>query len=102
MQFDRGYISPYFITNVDKMEAVLDNPLILITEKKISSMKELLPVLEKAVQTGKPILIIAEDIDGEALSTLVVNKIRGSLKIAAVKAPALATEEKPCWKILPS
>ena len=87
MQFDRGYVSPYFVTDADKMEAVLDNPLILIYDKKISSMKEILPILEKAVQTGKPILIIAEDLDGEALATLVVNKIRGSLKIAAVKAP---------------
>ncbi len=94
MQFDRGYISPYFITDVEKMHAELENPLILITEKKISSMKELLPVLEKAVQTGKPILIIAEDIDGEALSTLVVNKIRGSLKIAAVKAPGFGDRRK--------
>ena len=94
MQFDRGYISAYFVTDVDKMEAVMENPLILITEKKISNMKELLPVLEKAVQTGKPILIIAEDIDGEALSTLVVNKIRGSLKIAAVKAPGFGDRRK--------
>lgn len=94
MQFDRGYISPYFITDVDKMEAVLDNPLILIYEKKISSMKELLPVLEKAVQTGKPILIIAEDIDGEALQTLVVNRLRSNLKIAAVKAPGFGDRRK--------
>src|SRR3954470_22653042 len=94
MQFDRGYISPYFITDVEKMQAVLDSPLILITDKKISNMKELLPVLEKAVQTGKPILIIAEDVDGEALSTLVVNKIRGSLKIAAVKAPGFGDRRK--------
>ncbi|MCA6362554.1 MAG: chaperonin GroEL [Bacteroidetes bacterium] len=94
MQFDRGYISAYFVTDVDKMEAVLDNPLVLIYDKKISSMKELLPVLEKAVQTGKPILIIAEDIDGEALSTLVVNKIRGSLRIAAVKAPGFGDRRK--------
>ena len=94
MQFDRGYISAYFVTDVDKMEAVLENPLILITDKKISNMKELLPVLEKAVQTGKPILIIAEDVDSEALSTLVVNKIRGSLKIAAVKAPGFGDRRK--------
>jgi chaperonin GroEL len=94
MQFDRGYISPYFITDVDKMEAVLDNPLILIYEKKISTMKELLPVLEKAVQTGKPILIIAEDIDGEALQTLVVNRLRSNLKIAAVKAPGFGDRRK--------
>jgi len=94
MQFDRGYISPYFITDVDKMEAVLDSPLILIYEKKISTMKELLPVLEKAVQTGKPILIIAEDIDGEALQTLVVNRLRSNLKIAAVKAPGFGDRRK--------
>ncbi|MBK6983519.1 MAG: chaperonin GroEL [Bacteroidetes bacterium] len=94
MEFDRGYISPYFITDVDKMEAVLDSPLILIYEKKISSMKELLPVLEKAVQTGKPILIIAEDIDGEALQTLVVNRLRSNLKICAVKAPGFGDRRK--------
>ncbi len=94
MEFDRGYISPYFITDVDKMEALLDNPLILIYEKKISLMKELLPVLEKAVQTGKPILIIAEDIDGEALQTLVVNRLRSNLKICAVKAPGFGDRRK--------
>jgi chaperonin GroEL len=94
MEFDRGYISPYFITDVDKMEAVLESPLILIYEKKISSMKELLPVLEKAVQTGKPILIIAEDIDGEALQTLVVNRLRSNLKICAVKAPGFGDRRK--------
>src|ERR1700741_4817898 len=94
MQFDRGYISPYFVTDADKMQAVLDSPLILITDKKISNMKELLPVLEKAVQTGKPILIIAEDVDSEALSKLVVNKIRGSLRIAAVKAPGFGDRRK--------
>jgi chaperonin GroEL len=94
MEFDRGYISPYFITDVDKMEAVLESPLILIYEKKISAMKELLPVLEKAVQTGKPILIIAEDIDGEALQTLVVNRLRSNLKICAVKAPGFGDRRK--------
>ncbi len=94
MQFDRGYISAYFVTDVDKMEAVLESPLILIYDKKISNMKELLPILEKAVQTGKPILIIAEDVDSEALSTLVVNKIRGSLRIAAVKAPGFGDRRK--------
>ena len=94
MEFDRGYISPYFITDVDKMEAVLESPLVLIYEKKISTMKELLPVLEKAVQTGKPILIIAEDIDGEALQTLVVNRLRSNLKIAAVKAPGFGDRRK--------
>ena len=94
MQFDRGYISPYFVTNADKMETVLENPYILIYEKKISNMKELLPILEKSVQTGRPLLIIAEDIDGEALATLVVNKIRGSLRIAAVKAPGFGDRRK--------
>jgi chaperonin GroEL len=94
MQFDRGYISPYFVTDADKMQVVMDSPLVLITDKKISNMKELLPVLEKAVQTGKPILIIAEDVDSEALATLVVNKIRGSLKIAAVKAPGFGDRRK--------
>jgi len=94
MQFDRGYLSPYFVTNADKMEADLDSPYILIYDKKISSMKELLPVLEQVVQTGKPLLIIAEDLDGEALATLVVNKIRGALKIAAVKAPGFGDRRK--------
>lgn len=94
MQFDRGYVSPYFVTNADKMEAELENPYILIYDKKISAMKELLPVLEKVVQTGRPLLIIAEDVDGEALATLVVNKIRGSLKIAAVKAPGFGDRRK--------
>jgi len=94
MQFDRGYISPYFVTNADKMEAVLENPQILIYDKKISNMKELLPVLEKAVQTGNPILLIAEDVDGEALATLVVNKIRGSLKVVAIKAPGFGDRRK--------
>jgi chaperonin GroEL len=94
MQFDRGYISPYFVTDADKMQAVLESPLILIYDKKISNMKEILPILEKAVQTGKPVLIIAEDLDGEALATLVVNKIRGSLKIAAVKAPGFGDRRK--------
>ncbi|TKC03382.1 chaperonin GroEL [Pedobacter cryotolerans] len=94
MQFDRGYLSPYFVTNADKMEAELESPYILIYDKKISNMKELLPVLEKTVQTGKPLLIIAEDLDGEALATLVVNKIRGSLKVAAVKAPGFGDRRK--------
>ncbi len=94
MQFDRGYISPYFVTNADKMEAVLERPHILIYDKKISSMKELLPILEKQVQTGSPLLIISEEIDGEALATLVVNKIRGSLKVAAVKAPGFGDRRK--------
>ncbi|MBC8054832.1 MAG: chaperonin GroEL [Sphingobacteriaceae bacterium] len=94
MQFDRGYLSPYFVTNADKMEVELENPYILIYDKKISSMKELLPILEKQVQTGKPLVIIAEDLDGEALATLVVNKIRGSLKVAAVKAPGFGDRRK--------
>ncbi len=94
MQFDRGYLSPYFVTNADKMEAELENPFILIYDKKISAMKELLPILEAAAQTGKPLLIIAEDVDGEALATLVVNKIRGALKIAAVKAPGFGDRRK--------
>ena len=94
MQFDRGYLSPYFVTNADKMEADLENPHVLIYDKKISTMKELLPVLEKQVQTGNPLLIIAEDVDGEALATLVVNKLRGSLKIAAVKAPGFGDRRK--------
>jgi chaperonin GroEL len=94
MQFDRGYISPYFVTNVEKMETVLEDPFVLIYEKKISAMKELLPILEKAVQTGKPLLIIAEDLDGEALQTLVVNRLRANLKIAAVKAPGFGDRRK--------
>ena len=94
MQFDRGYLSPYFVTNPDKMETELDNPHLLIFDKKISNMKDLLPILEQTSQTGSPLLIIAEDVDGEALATLVVNKIRGSLKIAAVKAPGFGDRRK--------
>ena len=94
MQFDRGYLSPYFVTNTEKMEAELESPYILIYDKKISNMKELLPILEAVSQTGKPLLIIAEDVDGEALATLVVNKIRGALKIAAVKAPGFGDRRK--------
>jgi chaperonin GroEL len=94
MQFDRGYLSPYFVTNAEKMEADLENPFILISEKKVSSMKELLPVLEAVAQTGRPLLIIAEDVDGEALATLVVNKIRGALRVAAVKAPGFGDRRK--------
>jgi chaperonin GroEL len=94
MQFDRGYISPYFVTDTEKMETVFDNPYILIFDKKISIMKDFLPILEKVVQTGNPLLIIAEDIEGEALATLVVNKLRGSLKIAAVKAPGFGDRRK--------
>jgi len=94
MQFDRGYLSPYFITDADSMKAVLDDPYILIHDKKISVMKDLLPILEKAAQSGKPILIIAEDVEGEALATLVVNKLRGTLKVAAVKAPGFGDRRK--------
>lgn len=94
MQFDRGYLSPYFVTNTEKMEAELENPYILIYDKKISAMKELLPILEASAQTGKPLLIISEEVEGEALATLVVNKIRGSLKVAAVKAPGFGDRRK--------
>lgn len=94
MQFDRGYLSPYFVTNPEKMETEFDSPYILLYDKKISSLKELLPVLEPVAQSGKPLLIIAEDVDGEALSTLVVNKLRGALKIAAVKAPGFGDRRK--------
>jgi chaperonin GroEL len=94
MQFDRGYLSPYFVTNSEKMEVELENPYILLYDKKVSSLKELLPVLEPVAQSGKPLLIIAEDVDGEALSTLVVNKLRGALKIAAVKAPGFGDRRK--------
>ncbi len=94
MQFDRGYISPYFMTNPDKMEAVLDQPKILITDKKISSMKDLLPILEPIARDGKSLLIIAEDVDGEALTTLVVNRLRGTIKVAAVKAPGFGDRRK--------
>jgi len=94
MQFDRGYISPYFVTNSESMEAVMENPQILIYDKKISVMKDLLPILEKTAQTGSPLLIIAEDVEGEALATLVVNKLRGTLKVAAVKAPGFGDRRK--------
>lgn len=98
MQFDRGYISPYFVTNPEKMTADLENPYILIHEKKLSSLQPILPLLESVVQSGRPLLIIAEDVDGEALATLVVNKLRGGLKIAAVKLLASVTAARPCWK----
>ena len=94
MQFDRGYLSPYFVTNSEKMTADLENPYILLFDKKISTMKDLMPILEPVAQSGKPLLIIAEDVDGEALATLVVNKLRGSLKIAAVKAPGFGDRRK--------
>ena len=94
MQFDRGYLSPYFVTDPERMEVVLENPVILIHEKKISSMKDLLPVLEQVARLGRPLLIIAEDIEGEALATLVVNKLRGTLQVAAVKAPGFGDRRK--------
>src|SRR5256884_1541025 len=94
MQFDRGYISPYFITNADKMRVEMEDPYVLINEKKLSGLQELLPLLESVVQTGKPLLIIAEDVEGEALATLVVNKLRGGLKVAAVKAPGFGDRRK--------
>jgi chaperonin GroEL len=99
MQFDRGYLSPYFVTNTEKMEASnFDNANLLITDKKISNMKELLPILEKSVQTNKPLIIIAEDVEGEALTTLVVNKLRGTLNVAAVKAPGFGDRRKEMLK----
>jgi chaperonin GroEL len=94
MQFDRGYISPYFVTNTEKMEAHYENPFILIYDKKISAMKDFLPVLEKVIQTGRPLIVIAEDLEGEALATLVVNRLRGTLKVAAVKAPGFGDRRK--------
>ena len=94
MQFDRGYLSPYFVTDPERMEVVLENPRILIHEKKISSLKDLLPVLERVAQSGQPLLVIAEDVEGEALATLVVNKLRGTLKVAAVKAPGYGDRRK--------
>ena len=94
MQFDRGYLSPYFVTDPERMEAILEEPMILIHDKKVSSMKDLLPILEKVAQMGKPLMIIAEDVEGEALATLVVNKLRGTLKVAAVKAPGFGDRRK--------
>src|SRR5208283_2384687 len=94
MQFDKGYLSPYFVTNAESMEAILENAHILIHEKKISSLKDLLPVLEKVAKAGRPLLIIAEDVEGEALATLVVNKLRGTLQVAAVKAPGFGDRRK--------
>src|SRR6185436_9910604 len=94
MQFDRGYLSPYFVTDAERMEAVIENPYILIHEKKISNMKDLLPVLEQVAKSGRPVIIIAEDVEGEALATLVVNKLRGTLQAAAVKAPGFGDRRK--------
>src|SRR5574340_756766 len=98
MQFDRGYVSPYFVTNPDRMEATLEDPYILVTEKKISAMADLIPVLEQVARSGKPLLIIAEDVDGEALATLVVNKLRGTLNVCAVKAPGFGDRRKEMLK----
>ena len=98
MKFDLGYMSHYFVTDPERMEVVLENPVILIHEKKISSMKDLLPVLEKVAQAGRPLLIIAEDIEGEALATLVVNKLRGTLKVCGVKAPGFGDRRKEMLK----
>ena len=102
MQFDRGYIAPYMVTDTEKMEAVIDDAFILITDKKISNIQEILPLLEQIVQAGKKLVIIAEDVEGEALSTLIVNKLRGTFTCVAVKAPGLVTEEKKCYRILQS
>src|SRR2546421_8355844 len=94
MQFDRGYLSPYFVTNAERMECVLEEPLILLHEKKIAAMRDLLPILEQAAGSGRPLLIVAEDIEGDALATLVVNKLRGTIKVCAVKAPAFGDRRK--------
>jgi chaperonin GroEL len=94
MEFDRGYLSPYFVTDAETMEAVLENPVVLLSDKKISSMRDMLPILEEVAKLGRPILIIAEDIEGEALATLVVNKLRGTLGVAAVKAPGFGDRRK--------
>jgi chaperonin GroEL len=94
MQFDRGYLSPYFVNDTERMEVILEDPYILVHDKKITSMKDLLPVLEKVAQSGSPLLIIAEDVEGEALATLVVNKLRGTLNVAAVKAPGFGDRRK--------
>ncbi|MFM8315784.1 MAG: chaperonin GroEL, partial [Deltaproteobacteria bacterium] len=98
MQFDRGYLSPYFVTNAESMECTLENPYILLCDKKISGMKDLLPLLEKVVQAGRPLVIIAEDVEGEALATLVVNKLRGTIHVAAVKAPGFGDRRKDMLK----
>src|SRR5437660_2732297 len=100
MQFDKGYLSPYFVTNAEEMEAVLENAYILIYEKKISSLKDLLPLLEKVAKAGRPLLIISEDVEGEALATLVVNKLRGTLHVCAVKAPGFGDRRKEMLKDL--
>src|SRR3989449_6908929 len=94
MQFDKGYISPYMVTNAQRMEAVLEDPYLLITDKKISAIADLLPILEKVVQSGKPLLVVAEDVEGEALATLIVNKLRGTFNAVAVKAPGFGDRRK--------
>ena len=101
MQFDRGYLSPYFITNADKMTTELENPLILLHEKKLANLQTIVPLLESVVQAGRPLMIISEDVEGEALATLVVNKLRGGLKLLLLKLQVLEIEEKQCLKILP-
>jgi len=101
MQFDRGYVSAYMVTDSEKMEAVLEDPYILITDKKISNIQEILPILEKIVQAGRKLMIIAEDVEGEALATLVVNKLRGTFTCVAVKAPGFAIAAKPCCRTSP-
>src|SRR5262249_23028911 len=100
MQFDRGYLSPYFVTDAERMECVLEDAYLLIHEKKISSMKDLLPVLEQVAKSGKPLVVVAEDVDGEALATLVVNKLRGTLQVCAVKAPGFGDRRKEMLKDL--
>ena len=102
MQFDRGYITPYMVTDTEKMEAVIDDPYILITDKKISNIQDILPMLEQLVQAGKKLLIIAEDVEGEALTTLIVNRLRGTLNVVCVKAPASVTAARRCCRISPS
>ena len=101
MQFDRGYLSPHFITNPDSMEVEFKDPYIFIYEDKVSSVKGLVPLLEKIAKTGKPLLVVAEDVEGEALATLVVNKLRGTISCAAIKAPGMAIAERQCSMILP-
>ena len=102
MQFDRGYLSPYFVNNQQNMSVELEDPYILLHDKKISNIRDLLPVLESVAKAGKPLLIVSEDVEGEALATLVVNTIRGIVKVAAVKAPGSATGARPCCRISPS
>lgn len=102
MQIDRGFLSPYMVTDTEKMEAVLDDPLILLTDKKISNIQEIIPILEQVIQSGKKLLIMAEDVEGEALSTLLVNKLRGTLNVLCVKAPGFGDRRKEMLRTLPS